>query len=78
MLSHVTSLIMRGPVDSFLLIRGPELRDQLVMLLYGVVLLDSQLFQMIEMVSGEVFEFKMPAMTQLIAMMVPFSVVLLF
>ena len=48
------------------------------MLLYRIVLLDSQLFQMIEMISGEVFEFKVPAMTQLIAMLVPFSVVLLF
>lgn len=48
------------------------------MLLYGVVLLDSQLFQMVEMISTEVFELKVPAMTKLIAMMVPLSVVLLF
>jgi hypothetical protein len=48
------------------------------MLLYRIVLLDDQLFQMVEMVSGKVFEFKVPAMSHLIAMMVPFPEVLLF
>jgi hypothetical protein len=48
------------------------------MLLYRIVLLDYQLFQVVEMVAGEVFEFKVPAMTHLIAMTVPFSEVLLF
>ena len=48
------------------------------MLLHRIVLLDDQLFQVVEMIAGEVFEFEVPAMTHLIAMVVAFPEVLLF